>query len=76
MAKPDNRRDNAVHLKKAIVNTQENWRETTDALKAHGAEMSEADRASLSAKNNRRAQAIDGFRDELKEEAHHQDTER
>ncbi|MFD1676705.1 small acid-soluble spore protein Tlp [Alicyclobacillus fodiniaquatilis] len=70
MAKPDNRKDNAAHLQKAIANTMENVHEANDFLKAHADEMRHGDQADIRAKNERRLQAIEGFRDELKDETH------
>jgi small acid-soluble spore protein (thioredoxin-like protein) len=68
MAKPDDRSDNVEKLQRSIQNTMANLREANDFLKAHGQEMRAEDKAALEAKNERRERAIEGFRDELKDE--------
>ncbi|EPZ47509.1 MULTISPECIES: small acid-soluble spore protein Tlp [Alicyclobacillus] len=72
MAKPDNRDDNVVHLQKAINHTMENMREAEDFVKAHAGEMNPEDVADIKAKNERREQAIEGFREEIRDEAKYQ----
>ncbi|MCL6637535.1 MAG: small acid-soluble spore protein Tlp [Alicyclobacillus sp.] len=72
MPKPDDRSDNVERLADAIQNTMANLRESRDFLKAHGDEMRPSDRAALEAKNERREQAIAGFRREIKDEAAYQ----
>ncbi|GEO26042.1 protein Tlp [Alicyclobacillus acidoterrestris] len=72
MAKPDNRGDNVVHLQKAIDHTMENMREAEDFVKAHAGEMNPEDVADIKAKNERREQAIEGFREEIRDEAKYQ----
>ncbi|GMA64707.1 small acid-soluble spore protein Tlp [Alicyclobacillus fastidiosus] len=72
MAKPDNRSDNVEHLQKAINHTMQNMREASDFLKAHGDEMNAGDVADIRAKNERREEAIEGFREEIQDEAKHQ----
>ncbi len=71
MAKPDNRADNVEHLQKSIQNTMENLREAEDFLKAHADEMHPTDREAIEDKNERREQAIDGFRQEIRDESRH-----
>lgn len=53
----------------------ENMREARDFLKAHGEEMRAEDRARLEAKNERREQAIQGFREEIQDELPYARTE-
>lgn len=72
MPKPDDRSDNVERIANAIDNTMENLRESRDFLKAHGDEMHAEDKADLTAKNERREHAIQGFREEIKDEANHQ----
>lgn len=71
MAKPDDRSDNVEKLQTMIQTTMENMRDTRDYLKAHCDEISNDERATLEAKNQRREEAIQGFRSEIKDEAHH-----
>ncbi|WAH37867.1 small acid-soluble spore protein Tlp [Alicyclobacillus dauci] len=72
MAKPDDRSDNVERLQHAISNTMENLRESEDFLRAHKGEMHATDVADLKAKNERREEAIEGFRSEIKDEADYQ----
>ncbi len=74
MAKPDDRTDNVNHLQRAIANTMENMRETNDFLKAHDEEIHSTDREALQRKNERREQAIEGFREEIQDEVRHEKT--
>jgi small acid-soluble spore protein (thioredoxin-like protein) len=69
MAKPDDRSDNVEKLQEMVQNTMENMREARDDLKAHGEEMSQEDRADIEAKNQRREESIEGFREEIRDEA-------
>lgn len=69
MANPDNRDDNVIHLQQHLNQTMENIREADEMLEAHGDGMNPKDRAALKAKNERREDAIEGFRKELKDEA-------
>jgi small acid-soluble spore protein (thioredoxin-like protein) len=69
MPKPDDRSDNVERIADAIQNTMANLRESEDFLKAHGEEMRAQERAELEAKNARRERAIDGLREEIKDEA-------
>ena len=68
MAKPDDRSDNVEKLQRAIQNTMANLREANDFLKAHEEKMKASDRAAIEAKNERRERAIEGFREEIKDE--------
>ncbi|MFM1655081.1 small acid-soluble spore protein Tlp [Brevibacillus sp. B_LB10_24] len=69
MAKPDDRSDNVEKLQEMVQNTMENMREARDYLKAHGEEMSQADKADIEAKNQRREESVEGFREEIRDEA-------
>lgn len=69
MPKPDNRSDNVERIQHAIANTMENTRQAEDFLKAHGNEMRAEDKADMRAKNQRREEAIEGFREEVRDEA-------
>ncbi|RNB53718.1 small acid-soluble spore protein Tlp [Brevibacillus gelatini] len=71
MAKPDDRSDNAAKLQEMLQNTEENIRESEDYLAAHAGEISEEERANIEAKNRRRAESIQGFRSEIKDEVSH-----
>ncbi|EJL44063.1 small acid-soluble spore protein Tlp [Brevibacillus agri] len=68
MAKPDDRSDNAAKLQEMLQNTEESIRESEDYLAAHAGEISEEERANIEAKNQRRAESIEGFRSEIKDE--------
>ena len=70
MAKPDDRSDNVEKLARMIENTEGNYRETKDFLKAHGDDMSDKSKAEMKEKNHRREEAIKSNRAELKDEAH------
>ena len=69
MAKPDNRADNEVHLQQHIDHTMANLRETEDYLDAHADEITSDEKHDLEAKNDRRKESIDGFKEEKKDEA-------
>ena len=68
MPNPDDRSDNVDKLQRHIQNTQANMREARDQLRAHGQEMNEQDREDIVDKNERRRDAIDGFREEIRDE--------
>lgn len=72
MAKPDDRSDNVEKLQHAIANTMENMREAEDFVKAHGNEINAEDKADIEEKNRRRDRAIEGFREEIRDEAKNQ----
>lgn len=63
---PDDRSDNVEKLQSMIHHTIENMEEAEEAMEFSSAE----DRANIEAKNERRRKAIDGFRSEIKDEAH------
>ncbi|WP_429841871.1 small acid-soluble spore protein Tlp [Brevibacillus sp. FIR094] len=69
MAKPDDRSDNAEKLQNMISNTEENIRESEAYLASNAGEISEEERTSLEAKNQRREESIDGYRAEIKDES-------
>lgn len=68
MAKPDDRSDNVEKLQKMIDNTMENIRESREYMKAHADEMPAEQREQMQAKNERREQSIEAFREEIKDE--------
>ena len=68
LAKPDNRADNVEKLQQLIHDTQENYREAKDYLKAHNGEMSSKEQAQIQEKNEKRLDAIRGFRSEIQDE--------
>ena len=70
MAKPDDRSDNVEKLARMIENTEGNYREAKDFLKAHGEDMSGNSKAQIKEKNHRREEAIESLRSEIKDEAH------
>jgi small acid-soluble spore protein (thioredoxin-like protein) len=70
MAKPDDRSDNVEKLQNLIQATEENYRETEEYLNQHGDEIDAKEAENLRAKNARRLQSIEGFREEIRDEAH------
>jgi len=68
MAKPDNRSDNAAHLRTAIHNTKENIEEAEAYLDEHGDEIGSEESESIKDKNARRRHSIKRFKEELKDE--------
>ena len=73
MAKPDNRADNVPHLQKAITNTIQNLHEAEDYLAEHADEIGSTEMNEIRSKNERRRQSIEGFREEIKDEAAHRE---
>lgn len=69
MAKPDHRGDNVEHLQQAIDDTMANIRASEEQLEAHADDMNPKDKADLQSKNERRREAIEGFRAEIRDEA-------
>ena len=69
MPKPDDRSDNVERIADNIQNTMANLREAEDFLKAHGDEINAKDRETLETKNERRERAIEGLREEIRDEA-------
>lgn len=66
---PDNRDDNVERIQESIDNTVRNIRETSKVIRATSNDKT---RDELIAKNERRADALDGFRSEIKDEADYQ----
>jgi small acid-soluble spore protein (thioredoxin-like protein) len=70
MAKPDNRADNVEHLQEAVQNTIGNLNEAEDYLAEHADEIGSTELNQIRSKNERRRESIQGFREEIKDEAH------
>lgn len=68
MAKPDDRSDNVEKLQDMIQDTMENIRESQDYVQANGSEMNPEEKSDIEAKNQRRAESIEGFRSEIQDE--------
>ena len=64
--KPDDRRDNVDKIQRNISNTIENFHLTEETIENSDHEKS---KKVLEAKNNRREEAIDGMKSEIKDEA-------
>lgn len=69
MAKPDDRSDNVEKLENMIGHTMENMDDARDYLKAHSEELSEEQKRQIKEKNRRREESIEGFRNEIEDEA-------
>jgi len=65
--KPDDRRDNVKRIQEHIDDTVRNIRETEDAIALSDNEKTVRD---LKAKNERRREALEDMRNEIKDEAH------
>ncbi|BDH61789.1 small, acid-soluble spore protein Tlp [Lysinibacillus sp. PLM2] len=63
---PDDRSDNVEKLQSMIQNTIENKREAEISMEFSGPSQQEK----IKAKNKRRDEAIEGMREEIKDEAH------
>ncbi|WP_184403614.1 small acid-soluble spore protein Tlp [Geomicrobium halophilum] len=72
MAKPDDRSNNPERIENNIGHTLQNMNEARDFEKAHEHELSEKDKQEIEAKNERRAESIEGMRDEIKDEVNDQ----
>jgi len=72
VAKPDNRSDNVEKLQDSIQDTIQNFREGQDYLSEHADEISGDEKRQIEKKNERRLNAIEGMREEVKDEAAHQ----
>lgn len=70
---PDNRDDNVAHIQKSIDHTLSNMREADKAIRATSNNKT---RSELTEKNERRADALSGFRKEIKDEADYQNNKR
>ena len=66
---PDNRDDNVERIQRSIDDTVRNIRETEKVIRATANDKT---RDELAAKNERRADALDAFRREIKDEADYQ----
>ncbi|HEY8889292.1 MAG TPA: small acid-soluble spore protein Tlp [Clostridium sp.] len=64
--KPDDRRDNVDKIQENISNTIENYNLTEEAIEQT---EDQKNKQPLEAKNERREDAIDGMRSEIKDEA-------
>lgn len=73
MPKPDDRSDNVERLQEAVQNTIENFREAKDYLNELGEEIPASEKNQIIEKNERRKHSISGLREEIKDEAGHQD---
>lgn len=69
MAKPDNRADNEAHLQQHIEHTKANMHEAEQYLNELSDEISASEKHTIEEKNERRKQSIEGFKEELKDEA-------
>ena len=68
-AKPDDRSDNVEKLQATVQNTLENIEAAEETL----AFSSPEEKAKIQAKNNRRKEAVEGFKEEIKDEAAQQE---
>ena len=68
--KPDDRSDNVERLKGHLNETYENVDDAEGFLEAHADEMPPKQVDAVEDKNRRRREAIEGFRDEIEDEAH------
>jgi small acid-soluble spore protein (thioredoxin-like protein) len=66
--KPDNRSDNVEKLQEMVQETIENMERAEETAQFSSGKEREA----IEAKNERRREAIDGFRSEIKDEARNQ----
>ncbi len=73
MPKPDDRSDNVERLQEHIEDTYENLDDAEDMLAAHEHEMRKDQVGAIEDKNRRRREAIEGFRDEIEDEAHREE---
>lgn len=67
--KPDDRSDNVEKLQKMVHDTIENMEEAEASMEFASGEQ----REKIAEKNERRRQSIEGMREEIKDEAAHQD---
>lgn len=66
---PDDRSDNVEKLQALIQNTEEKIHKAETSMEFSGSEQQEQ----IKAKNERRREAIQGFKEEIKDEAHRND---
>lgn len=69
MPKPDNRKDNVERIQRNIDNTIENHQEAQDYLAAQEDEIPGQQAEEIRDKNVRRREAVEGLREEIKDEA-------
>lgn len=69
MAKPDNRADNVEKLQDMVQDTLQNLHEAEDYLDEHADEISSTELNDIQQKNANRRESIEGFREEIKDEA-------
>ncbi|ANS73235.1 small, acid-soluble spore protein Tlp [Paenibacillus yonginensis] len=69
MPKPDNRKDNAVHLQQHINHTIANLNEAEEYLDEHADEISASEKQGIEAKNDNRRKSLKGFREEIQDES-------
>ncbi len=63
---PDDRSDNVEKLQALIQNTEDKMHKAEISMEFSGSKQQEQ----IKAKNKRRAESIQGFREEIKDEAH------
>ncbi|WP_426453754.1 small acid-soluble spore protein Tlp [Paenibacillus sp. S-38] len=73
MAKPDNRADNVERIQFNINHTISNFNEAEEYLAEHADEITPQDRQAIEAKNERRLQSLQSFREEIRDEAKHRE---
>ncbi|MCE7791213.1 small acid-soluble spore protein Tlp [Salipaludibacillus sp. CUR1] len=66
MAKRDDRSNNVERLQSMVEHTEENIREAEETLENDS--LTREDRQAVKAKNNRRGQSIEAFKNEIAEE--------
>ncbi|MFB4165267.1 small acid-soluble spore protein Tlp [Alteribacillus sp. JSM 102045] len=72
LAKPDDRSNNAERIENNIGHTLQNMNEARDFEKAHSEELSQEEKQQIEEKNQRRERAIEGMREEIKDEVNDQ----
>jgi small acid-soluble spore protein (thioredoxin-like protein) len=73
MAKPDDRSDNVEKLQEIAQNTVDNLEESEEYLAEHAEEIAPMEREALRQKNENRRKSLQGIRNEIRDEAHHND---
>ena len=73
MAKPDDRSDNVEKLQEMVQNTIDNLEESEDYLAEHAEEIAPSERQAIEEKNQNRRQSIQGFRNEIRDEARNEE---
>ncbi|PSL50420.1 small acid-soluble spore protein (thioredoxin-like protein) [Salsuginibacillus halophilus] len=72
MENEQERKNNPERIKDIIDHTLDNRDEAKDYVRAHREEISEEQRAQIEGKNERREESVEGLRNEMKDEAKHQ----